>query len=47
MARIKLDLSTIIHFSIEIPVRITGVNYGGDPDNNALLSFFMRLGCDF
>jgi acyl-CoA thioesterase FadM len=39
MARIKLHLPTIIHFSTEIPVRITDVNYGGHLGNDALLWF--------
>ncbi len=38
MARIKIDLSEKFHFSCEIPVRITDINYGGHVGNDALLS---------
>lgn len=52
MARIKIDLSEKFHFSCEIPVRITDINYGGHVGNDALLSivhearmqFFRSLG---
>lgn len=52
MARIKINLSEKFHFSCEIPVRITDINYGGHVGNDALLSivhearmqFFRSLG---
>ncbi|MDL1891359.1 thioesterase [Sphingobacteriales bacterium CHB3] len=38
MARIKLDLPSITHFTTDVPVRITDINYGGHLGNDALLS---------
>ncbi|MBV8253954.1 MAG: thioesterase family protein [Chitinophaga sp.] len=38
MARIKLDLPSNFSFSINIPVRIQDVNYGGHVGNDAILS---------
>ena len=38
MARIKLDRPAVVHFSTEIPVRITDVNYGNHLGNDSLLS---------
>ncbi len=38
MPRIKLDLPTNFHFTTEIPVRITDINYGGHLGNDAVLS---------
>jgi len=52
MARIKLKLPANFHFSINIPVRITDINYGGHVGNDSILSilhearmqFFKSLG---
>lgn len=38
MARIKIELPEQFHFSCEIPVRITDINYGGHAGNDAILS---------
>ncbi|MBX2991207.1 MAG: thioesterase family protein [Bacteroidetes bacterium] len=38
MSRIKLDLPAATHFTTDIPVRITDINYGGHLGNDALLS---------
>jgi acyl-CoA thioesterase FadM len=38
MARIKFDLPSQYHFSIEIPLRIGDINYGGHLGNDAVLS---------
>ena len=38
MPRIKLDLPHNFHFTTEIPVRITDINYGGHLGNDAVLS---------
>lgn len=38
MARIKLDPPTSIHFSTEIQVRISDINYGNHLGNDSLLS---------
>ena len=38
MARIKLELPSIVHFTVDISVRITDINYGGHLGNDALLS---------
>lgn len=38
MARIKLDLPATVHFTTEIPVRISDINYGNHLGNDALLS---------
>lgn len=38
MPRIKLDLPANFHFTTEIPVRITDINYGGHLGNDAVLS---------
>lgn len=38
MPRIKLDLPSVVHFTTDIPVRITDINYGGHLGNDALLS---------
>jgi len=52
MARIKLELPFDFPFSINIPVRITDINYGGHVGNDSILSilhearmqFFKNLG---
>jgi acyl-CoA thioesterase FadM len=38
MARIKIDLPATFPFSIQIPVRIQDVNYGGHVGNDSILS---------
>jgi len=38
MARIKIDLPEVFPFTIQIPVRIQDVNYGGHVGNDAILS---------
>jgi acyl-CoA thioester hydrolase len=38
MARIKLERPSIIHFSTEISVRISDINYGNHLGNDSLLS---------
>lgn len=38
MARIKLELPPQFHFSTELPIRISDVNYGGHLGNDAVLS---------
>ena len=52
MARVKLQLPTNLPFRIEIPIRISDINYGGHLGNDAVLSivheariqFLMDLG---
>ncbi|MDP1677407.1 MAG: thioesterase family protein [Bacteroidota bacterium] len=38
MPRIKLDLPKNFHFTTEIPIRISDINYGGHLGNDAVLS---------
>jgi acyl-CoA thioesterase FadM len=38
MARLKIDLPASYHFTTEIPIRITDINYGGHLGNDAVLS---------
>lgn len=38
MPRIKLDLPSKFHFTTEIPIRITDINYGGHLGNDSVLS---------
>ena len=38
MPRIKLDLPTNFHFTTEISIRISDINYGGHLGNDAVLS---------
>ncbi|AKD02645.1 thioesterase family protein [Pontibacter korlensis] len=38
MARVKVDIPTRTHFSTQIPVRVTDLNYGNHLGNDALLS---------
>lgn len=53
MARIKIDLPAAFPFTIQIPVRIQDVNYGGHVGNDAILSimhesriqFLNSIGC--
>ena len=54
MARIKIDLPPKFLFSINIPIRITDINFGGHVANETILSiihearakFFQHLGHD-
>ena len=54
MARIKIDLPPKFLFSINIPIRITDINFGGHVGNDTILSivhearakFFQHLGHD-
>jgi acyl-CoA thioester hydrolase len=53
MARIKLDIPKQFHFTTEIDIRISDINYGNHMGNDALLSmmhearirFFKNYGC--
>lgn len=38
MPRIKIDIPASFHFTTEIPVRITDINYGGHLGNDSMLS---------
>ena len=38
MPRIKLDLPKHFHFTTEIPIRISDINYGGHLGNDSVLS---------
>lgn len=38
MPRIKLEIPAQFHFTTEIPIRITDINYGGHLGNDAVLS---------
>ena len=42
MARIKIDLPERFSFSVNIPVRITDVNFGGHVGNDSLLSILQE-----
>jgi acyl-CoA thioesterase FadM len=47
MARIKLDLPSVIHFTTEIPVRISDINYGNHLGNDSLLSLIHEARVQF
>src|SRR5882672_132134 len=47
MARVRIDLPTVLPFAAEIPVRITDINYGGHLGNDALLSLLHEARCRF
>jgi len=47
MARIKIDLPERFHFSCEIPVRITDINYGGHVGNDTILSIIHEARMQF
>lgn len=47
MARLKIDLPKEFHFSTNIPVRITDVNYGGHVGNDAILSILHEARMQF
>ena len=47
MARIKLELPANFHFSINIPVRITDINYGGHVGNDSILSILHEARMQF
>lgn len=38
MSRIQIDLPPNFNFSVEIPIRITDINYGGHVGNDSILS---------
>ena len=47
MARVKLELPANFHFSINIPVRITDINYGGHVGNDSILSILHEARMQF
>src|SRR6266576_5003733 len=47
MARIKIELPKQFHFSCEIPVRITDINYGGHVGNDTILSIIHEARMQF
>jgi acyl-CoA thioester hydrolase len=47
MARIKIELPEQFHFSCEIPVRITDMNYGGHVGNDTILSIIHEARMQF
>lgn len=47
MSRIKIELPEQFHFSCEIPVRITDINYGGHVGNDAILSIIHEARMQF
>src|SRR5687767_6716531 len=47
MARIKIDLPAHFHFTCQIPVRITDVNYGGHVGNDSVLSIIHEIRMQF
>ncbi len=47
MARIKIDLPAAFHFSTNIPVRITDLNYGRHVGNDAILSLIHEARMQF
>ncbi len=38
MPRVKIELPSLFHFTTEIPIRISDINYGGHLGNDAVLS---------
>ena len=42
MARVKIDLPESFVFTIELPVRITDINYGNHMGNDAFLALFQE-----
>lgn len=47
MARIKIDLPDTFPFTVQIPVRITDVNYGGHVGNDSILSILHEARIQF
>jgi acyl-CoA thioester hydrolase len=47
MPRIKLDLPDQIHFSAEIKVRVTDLNYGGHVGNDAIVGMLQEARVQF
>lgn len=47
MARIKIELPEIFHFTTSIPVRITDINYGGHVGNDTVLSIIHEARMQF
>ena len=47
MARIKIELPEQFHFSTEIPIRITDLNYGGHVGNDTVLTLIHEARVQF
>ena len=47
MARIKIDLPDTFTFSVQIPIRITDLNYGGHVGNDTVLSLIHEARVQF
>ncbi|MET7000529.1 acyl-CoA thioesterase [Chitinophaga defluvii] len=47
MARVKLDLPASFNFSLQVPVRIQDVNYGGHVGNDAIVSIMHEARIQF
>ena len=47
MPRLRIQLPASLPFAIELPVRITDVNYGGHLGNDAVLSLLHEARCRF
>lgn len=47
MARVKINLPASFHFSCQIPVRITDVNYGGHVGNDSVLGLIHEARMQF
>jgi acyl-CoA thioester hydrolase len=47
MARISIDLPSAFNFSVNIPVRITDLNYGGHVGNDTILSLIHEARMQF
>ena len=47
MARIRIELPEEFHFSINIPIRITDLNYGGHVGNDTVLSMIHEARVQF
>lgn len=47
MARIKIELPKHFHFSTQIPIRITDINYGGHVGNDTVLTLLHEARVQF
>ena len=47
MSRIRIQLPENFHFSTEIPIRITDLNYGGHVGNDTILSLIHEARMQF
>lgn len=47
MARIKIELPEHFHFSTQIPIRITDINYGGHVGNDTVLTLLHEARVQF